>query len=196
MAGLITGHQGEDLCAMMAAAAAAAQVELHGAANRASIALSFAYKDLSTCLHQQHASSSKACKFTRVQGNAEQPHAAAAACCATISNTSTPPPPPLPATQGLVALRRRPSSLYSRKPLNSAVQERSRNSMKILRVSPAVDHKQQQQQQRVRQCAVARGCSTRLLLFRALSLWPKSHHTESRTQITPHRVQNDRCWRA
>merc|ERR1719183_547879 len=30
----------------------------------------------------------------------------------------------------------RPSSLYRRKPENSAVQERSRNSIKILRVGP------------------------------------------------------------
>ena len=40
------------------------------------------------------------------------------------------------ATTGLVFLSRRPSSLYSRKPLNSAVQERSRNSTKILRAGP------------------------------------------------------------
>ena len=44
------------------------------------------------------------------------------------------------ATTGLVFFRRRPSSLYSRKPLNSAVQLRSRNSMKILRVSPCSKH--------------------------------------------------------
>ena len=40
------------------------------------------------------------------------------------------------ATAGLVDFRRRASSLYRRKPENSAVQERSRNSMKILRAGP------------------------------------------------------------
>ena len=40
------------------------------------------------------------------------------------------------ATTGLVFFSRRPSSLYNRKPENSAVQERSRNSMKILRAGP------------------------------------------------------------
>lgn len=43
---------------------------------------------------------------------------------------------PTSATTGLVVLSRRPSSLYSRNPENSAVQERSRNSTKILRAGP------------------------------------------------------------
>lgn len=66
-----------------------------------------------------------------------------------------------PATQGFVALRRRPSSLYSRKPENSAVQERSRNSMKILRVSPAGRQQQQQQQEKVRAGTPWRQCHVR-----------------------------------
>jgi hypothetical protein len=40
------------------------------------------------------------------------------------------------ATAGLVFFRRRASSLYKRKPENSAVHDRSRNSMKILRAGP------------------------------------------------------------
>jgi hypothetical protein len=45
-----------------------------------------------------------------------------------------PPPPPPPASLLLPTT----PTLYSRKPENSAVQERSRNSMKILRVSPVI----------------------------------------------------------
>ena len=50
------------------------------------------------------------------------------------------------ATTGLVFFKRRPNSLYSKKPLNSAVQLRSRNSMNILRVSPCSEHERSGQQ--------------------------------------------------
>lgn len=97
------------------------------------------------------------CQKTKIQGKVEVPHGFVDetsmtrlisalqhifasvprhGCRAGTVNTRLTIKEKISATAGLVFFSRRPSSLYKRNPENSAVQERSRNSMNIFLVSP------------------------------------------------------------